>query len=402
MLNTIFPPWPSFSSEEINAVGSVLKSNQVNYWTGTLGKQFESKFSDWCKTSKAIAVANGTVALDLAWIALKIKKGDEVIVTSRTYIASVSSIILAGGTPVFADVDLNSQNISAKTVEPLITNKTRAICCVHLAGWPCEMNGLRELAEIHKIAIVEDCAQAHGATYHGDSVGGIGDIGAWSFCQDKIMSTGGEGGMVTTNNENYWNDMWSYKDHGKSYAAVHSKKHSPGFRWIHESLGTNWRLTEMQSVLGLIQLDRMEQWSAERRKNAAQILDCAELVPGLRAPRPPEYITHAYYKCYVFVKQNELKAGWNRDRIMSKLVELNIPCYSGSCSEVYLEASFHNQTYKPAARLKNALTLSEESLMFLVHPTLTSENITQTCNALKQVMNLAVLPKRTTIEKAHA
>ena len=389
MLNTSFASWPSYSEQEIELTSAVLRSNKVNYWTGSEGKQFEHEFAQWSQVSKSIALANGTLALDLAWVALRLQPGDEVIVTSRTYLASVSSIVLAGATPVFADVDINSQNITAEHIAPLVTSRTRAICCVHLAGWPCEMNAINDLARSHNIAVVEDCAQAHGAHYHGSPVGGLGDIGAWSFCQDKIMTTAGEGGMVTTNDEAFWDAMWSYKDHGKSYKATHSTDHPPGFRWLHESFGTNWRLTEVQSAIGRWQLTQMQDWSDKRRANADQILDAADNISALRAPRAAEHIQHAQYKCYVFIKPEALKAGWNRDRIMATITAKGVPCYSGSCSEVYLEKAFDNTGFRPEKRLPNARRLAEESLMFLVHPTLQQHEIDKTVDIIEAVMEQA-------------
>jgi len=245
VLNTSFSSWPNYSEEEIFAVSEVLRSNKVNYWTGLQGREFEKEFAAYTDSQYAIALANGTLALDLALHALSIGDGDEVIVTSRTFIASISSIINAGATPIFADVELDSQNISAATIKTVLSKKTKAIICVHLAGWPCEMDDIMALAEDKNLYVIEDCAQAHGTKYKGRSVGSIGHIGAWSFCQDKIMTTGGEGGMLTTNNESLWRKAWAFKDHGKSYAAVYEKEHPPGYRWLHESFGTNWRLTEM-------------------------------------------------------------------------------------------------------------------------------------------------------------
>lgn len=391
MLNTPFSPWPSFSEHEIDAVSEVLRSNKVNYWTGTHGKEFEAEFADWAAAKRSIALANGTLALDVAWHALGLKAGDEVIVTSRTYLASVSSIILAGATPIFADIDLDSQNITADSIAPLITSATRAICCVHLAGWPCEMDEINDLAKAHDLFVVEDCAQAHGATYRGKPVGALADIGAWSFCQDKIMTTGGEGGMVTTDNEEYWSKMWSFKDHGKSYEAVHSKNHPPGYRWLHESFGTNWRLTEMQSAIGRWQLTQMPTWAKTRRAYAERIQSCADNLPGLRAPRAPQHMDHAQYKCYVFVEAGALKGGWSRDRIMAAMVDGGVPCYSGSCSEVYREKAFDNTGLRPDKALPNAVQLAEESLMFLVHPTLTDSEIDKTTAVLSDVMKGATL-----------
>ena len=389
MPNTPSPSWPSFTEEEATAVSCTLLSNKVNYWTGNECREFEKEFAAWCGTEYAVALTNGTVALDLALKALGIGAGDEVIVTSRTFLASVSCIVTAGATPVFADVDHDSQNITADTIRTALTPQTRAIICVHLAGWPCDMDSIMQLAEQNNLYVIEDCAQAHGATYQGKMVGSIGHIGAWSFCQDKIMTTGGEGGMVTTNDHALWSSMWSYKDHGKSWEAVYEREHPPGFRWLHDSFGTNWRMLEMQAIIGRIQLQWMPEWTAQRRHNANTIWDTARQLPGLRVPAIPDAIGHAAYKCYVFVEPEQLKTGWNRDRIMAEINQRGIPCFSGSCSEVYLEKAFDNTGWQPAERLPIAKELGETSLMFLVHPTLTAEHIQQTCAVLTEVMQLA-------------
>jgi dTDP-4-amino-4,6-dideoxygalactose transaminase len=391
MSNAKSPCWPSFTQEEANAVSKVLLSNKVNYWTGSEGREFEKEFASWSGCEYAVALANGTVALDLAFKALGVGRGDEVIVTSRTFLASVSSIVIAGAIPVFADVSLDSQNITVASVREKITPKTKAILCVHLAGWPCDMDGVMALADEFGLYVVEDCAQAHGAKYKGKPVGSIGDIGCWSFCQDKIMTTGGEGGMVTTNDRELWSKMWSYKDHGKSWNSVYEKEPPPGFRWLHDSFGTNWRMTDMQAAIGRIQLKRMPDWSAKRQVNANKIWAAAKKCKGLRVPSMPDYIEHGAYKCYVFVEPDELKDDWNRDRIMSEINTLGVPCFSGSCSEVYLEKAFDNTSFRPAERLPNAKELGETSLMFLVHPTLTEKEISQTCKAIEKVMVLASL-----------
>lgn len=386
MSNTQFPPWPSFTQEEADAVSRTLLSNKVNYWTGNECREFEKEFAAWCGTEYAVALANGTVALDVALKALGIGQGDEVIVTSRTFLASVSCIVTAGATPVFADIDRDSQNITAATVAPMITTRTRAIICVHLAGWPCEMDEIMQLAAEHKLYVIEDCAQAHGATYKGQMVGSIGHIGAWSFCQDKIMTTGGEGGMVTTNDHGLWSKMWSYKDHGKSWEAVYERQHPLGFRWLHESFGTNWRMLEMQAVIGRIQLKCMTDWTAQRRKNATTIWETTKHLKGLRTPKIPQHIGHAAYKCYVFINPCALKPSWNRDRILKVINSHNVPCYTGSCSEVYLEKAFDDTSWRPVERLSYAQELGATSLMFLVHPTITEEQIKQTCHVLTIVM----------------
>ena len=390
MLNGSFSPWPSFTREEADAVSRVLLTNKVNYWTGQEGREFEKEFALFAGSEFAIAVGNGTLALDLALKGLGIGNGDEVVVTPRTFLASATAVINAGATPVFADVDPDTQNITPDTVSAVLTTKTKAIVCVHLAGWPCDMDGMMALAEQHGLFVIEDCAQAHGATYKGKPVGSLGHVGCWSFCQDKIMSTGGEGGMVTVNDRDLWSRMWSFKDHGKSWEAVYERDHPPGFRWLHESVGTNWRLTEMQSVIGRIQLHRMSEWTDARQSNCQAIWETAASLPGLRVPAVPEEIGHAGYKCYVFVDEAELVEGWDRDRIMNAIVAEGVPCFSGSCSEVYLEKAFTDLGLGPKERLPVAKTLGETSLMFLVHPTLTEAEIEKTCSVIRKVMAQAV------------
>ncbi len=386
MIGTNFPSWPSFTDEEADAVRAVILSNRVNYWTGDECRTFEREFATWSGCSYAVALTNGTVALDVALRALGVGSGDEVVVTSRTFLASVSCIVNAGTTPVFADVDPDSQNITAETIAKVLTPRTKAIICVHLAGWPCDMDPIMDLARKHKLKVIEDCAQAHGAKYKGRSVGSIGDIGAWSFCQDKIMTTGGEGGMVTTNDRNLWSAMWSYKDHGKSWEAVYEREHPPGYRWLHESFGTNWRMLEVQAAIGRIQLRKMGEWHAQRLRNALRIWAHAKNLSALRVPSIPSDIEHACYKCYVFIEPEKLKSGWSRDRIVERLLALDIPCTGGSCSEVYLEKAFDGTGWRPDERLPVAKMLGETSLMFLVHPTLGSQEIDRTCAALSTVI----------------
>lgn len=393
MLNTPFSPWPSFSQEEVDAVARVLESNRVNYWTGEECRLFEKEFAAWSESDHAIAVANGTVALDLALHALDIGPGDEVIVTPRTFLASASCVVTAGATPVFAEVDYDSGNITAETIAAVVTPKTKAVIAVHLAGWPCDMDPIMALAEKHGFYVIEDCAQAHGTRYKGKSVGSIGHIGAWSFCQDKIMTTGGEGGMVTTNNRDWWSKMWSYKDHGKSWEAVYERQHPPGFRWVHDSFGTNWRMLEMQGVIGRIQLTRMADWTAARTRNANILRDAARPFAGadgiIRMPELDPASTHGEYKFYLYVKPEKLAAGWDRDKIIAEINAGGVPCYQGSCSEVYLEKAFDGTDYRPAQRFAVARELGETSIMMLVHPTLTGEEMDKSATILSAVLSAA-------------
>ncbi|WP_180134916.1 DegT/DnrJ/EryC1/StrS aminotransferase family protein [Acinetobacter sp. YH12070] len=386
MLNSAFEPWPSFTQAEADAVSKVLLSNKVNYWTGQECREFEKEFAQFAGTKHAVAVANGTVALDLALKALGIGEGNDVIVTSRTFLASASSIVTAGANPIFADVELDSQNISRRTIEAVLTPNTKAIICVHLAGWMCDMDPIMQLAEEKGIFVIEDCAQAHGAMYKGKSAGSIGHIGAWSFCQDKIMTTGGEGGMVTTNDESLWKKMWSYKDHGKNFDSVYNKQHPPGFRWLHDSFGTNWRMMEMQAVIGRLQLKQMPEWTAKRHANMVRIQAVFENSPYFTVAKPSSDYVHAAYKCYVQVNVDALPEGWSRDRIMAEISAQAVPCFSGSCSEVYLEKAFDETPWRPVTRLANAKALGESSLMFLVHPTLSEHSLQKTVDAIQSVI----------------
>ncbi len=388
---SVLGAWPFFADDEIEVAVRVLRSGKVNYWTGQEGQFFESEFAAFVGCKYAIALANGTVALECALKALGVAPDDEVVITSRTFIASASCAVMLGARPVFADVDRESQDITAESICAVLTPRTKAIVAVHLAGWPCEMNGILALARARGLKVVEDCAQAHGATYKGRPVGSMGDVAAFSFCQDKIITTAGEGGMVTTNSKELWDTMWSLKDHGKSYDAVYHRIHAPGFRWLHESFGTNWRLTEVQSAVGRVQLRKLPQWLSIRRKYAQILTNQFATLPGLRVTVPPKHVEHAYYKYYAFIRPKALRPEWTRDRIIEAINAEGIPCFSGSCSEIYLERAFPPE-WRPRERLAVARELGETSLMFLVHPTLTEEYIHDTCATVEKVMSAATDP----------
>lgn len=384
MLPELTAPWPHFEVDEIEAVTRVLQSGQVNYWTGSEGKQFESEFASYVGTDHAIALANGTVALELIWRAMNLQPGDEVVTTPRTFIASAASAVLSGLTVRFADVDRDSGNITPTTVEAAITPKTKAILAVHLGGWPCDMPGLLALGP----KVIEDCAQAHGATIDGQSVGSFGYASAWSFCQDKIITTLGEGGMVTTDDEEIWSKGWSMKDHGKSFEAVYNREHAPGFRWLHESFGTNWRMTEVQSAQGRLALRKLDHWVDKRRTNAQLISSTLRRFSCVRVPTPPENVRHSHYRLYAYVEQESLKSGWSRDRIMGEISGRGVPCFSGSCSEIYLEKAFYGHAQQ-SNRLPVARELGETSLCFLVHPTLSQSAVESCCDVISEVLREA-------------
>jgi dTDP-4-amino-4,6-dideoxygalactose transaminase len=383
--------WPHYDDDQIADVVSVLKSGQVNAWTGAHVANFESAYARFLGRRHAVGLANGTLALDLALRIIGVGPGDEVIVTPRSFIASASCVPLTGATPVFADVDPDSQNISAETIRPHITPRTRAIIAVHLAGWPCDMDTIMELARGHNIYVIEDCAQAHGAEYRGRPVGSFGHMAAFSFCQDKIITTGGEGGLLAMDDAELWQAAWSFKDHGKSYNAVFNVQHPPGFRWLHESFGTNWRMTSIQAVIGLRQLERLAQYNRTRATNAGVLLNEFRSIEALRTPIPNSEIRHAYYRLYAFVRPERLKPDWNRDRIVSEVTAAGVPCFSGSCSEIYLEKAFSSRGLAPLQRLPQAAALGETSLAFLVDPCQDESRMMKVAATVREVVARATL-----------
>lgn len=383
-------PWPNFSEKEAEIVKQVLLSNRVNYWTGSHAREFEKEYATRFQSEYAIALANGTVALDLALIALGITSGDEVVVTSRSFIASASPVVNCGARPVFADVDSVSQNITAETVAAVITSKTKAVICVHLAGWPCELDDLQALCESKGIFLIEDCAQAHGAKYRNRSVGLAGIVGAWSFCQDKIITTAGEGGMITTSDSDLHQKMWSYKDHGKSLVKVQQPQASTAFRWIHDSIGTNWRLTEMQAAVGRYQIsEKLDDWIALRQRNATTLNKELSAVTGIRLTIPAEHIHHAYYKYYFFLEPECFSAGWDRDRILAELKASDVPCFTGACPEIYREHAFVD-LYGEHPGHPVARSLGETSMVLNIHPGVTNDHMQEVASVIRQVLARAV------------
>src|SRR5262245_37039870 len=378
--------WPWFDEEQLAAVERVLRSGRINQWTGTEVRAFEEEFAAYCGVPHGIALANGTLALDFALKAAGIGPGDEVIVTPRTFVASAACVAMAGARPVFADVDARSQNFSPAAVRAAVTPRTRAVIAVHLAGWPCDMDELGAIARERGLLVIEDCAQAHGATIRGRRVGSFGDIAAFSFCQDKIMTTGGEGGLLLVRDPETFERAWSLKDHGKNRRKMMEPAQGHGFRWVHDSLGTNGRMIELQAAIGRIQLRRLDEWLGARRRNAAILDRQFEAIDALEVHRPGPDIGHAYYKFYAFVRPQRLKPGWTRDRILEAVNAAGATCRSGSCSEVYLEKAFDGTGARPPERLPVAQRLGETSLMFEVHPTLAADRMRRTADVVAGVM----------------
>lgn len=382
------PHWPHFDEEQIAAASGVLASGFTNYTNGPHGRAFETAFAARHGSPHGLAVANGTVALELIAAAIRLGPGDDVVVTPRSFIASIAGFARLGARPIFAEVDPDSQAITAESISAVLTPRTKAIMPVHLAGWPADMPEIMELAGRHGIAVIEDASQAHGAMVAGRPVGSFGTAAAFSCCQDKIITTGGEGGVITTADEELLEAMWSLRDHGRDQAAAMRDDHPPGYRWVYHSFGTNARITEFQSALGSVQLERLDDWLAARRSNAGILNRAAADLPALRSTIPPDGIGHAYYKHYLFVRPERLKPGWDRDRVMLAIEAEGIPCYTGSCPELYLEQAFPPEL-RPAERLPVAEELGETSLMFMVHPTMEAADMADTAAAISKVMTQA-------------
>ena len=358
--------WPIYSSNEINKVLKVIKSNKVNYWTGEEGKKFEIEFSRYFGLKYSVAIANASLGLECALKALNIKKDDEVIVPSKSYVSSASCVVNVNAKPIFCDVDLNSQNICPEKIKKLITKKTKALICVHLGGFPCDMSKILKICKRKKIKIIEDCSQAHGAKIGKKFVGSFGDIAVWSFCNDKIISTLGEGGMIATNNQNLYEKIWQLKEIGKVRKLMIKKYKNNNYRWVHNSFGTNLRLTEVQSAVGREQLKKLRYFIKKRNFNSQKILKSLKQFKSVNIQVIPKDITHSFYRCYIQVDNQFLKKGWNRNRIIESLLKKKVKCNEGSCSELYREKSFKNLKYQPKKRLKNASKLTRTSIAFQV------------------------------------
>lgn len=381
--------WPFYEDDEIAAVSEVLRSGKVNQWTGEHVVGFEREYADFLSRPHAVALMNGTVALELALLVLGVGPGHEVITSPRTFIASASSAVLQGAIPVFADVDRDSGNISAETIARVLSPKSKAIIVVHLAGWPADMGPIMDLAREHDLIVIEDCAQAHGAMKGGEPVGALGDAAAFSFCQDKIITTAGEGGLLALSSEDAWARAWAYKDHGKNYSTVFHKEHGPGFRWLHESFGTNWRMTEAQAVVGRLQLERLDEMVQRRNRNADIYREHFAELPALRVPTVAAGDLHAYYKFYAYVEPSALRAGWDRDRIMQTVASRGVPITSGSCSEIYRERAFTSTGLVPPTSLPVAQELGDTSLMLQVHPNLKPASVQSAAEIVHDVVRSA-------------
>jgi dTDP-4-amino-4,6-dideoxygalactose transaminase len=380
--------WPAFDEEDISAATDVLRSGNVNYWGGSHGRGFEHEFAHAVGSTYAVALSSGTVALEHALHAIDIGQGDEVIIPAAASMGVAGAVVSCGARPVIADVDIHTQCLTTETVSALLSAQTKAVIAVHFAGHTAEMTSLRKLTNDHGIRLVEDCGQAHGARYFAKSAGSLGDIAVWSFCRDAIMTTGGEGGAITTSDLKLWRRCWERKDQGKSVIAVQSRRHSNGFRWLHETFGTNARMTEIQAAIGRVQLRKLDTWVEKRRANAGTLLMALRQQPAIRVEDPPAHVGHAYYKFYAHVRTERLTGCWNRDRLVAAINAEGIPCEHGDYTEIYREPAFDSIVGTPAT-LPAAAALGRTSMTLPVHPNLDESDMADTVAAVKKVLREA-------------
>jgi dTDP-4-amino-4,6-dideoxygalactose transaminase len=376
--------WPFYADDEIEAVTRVLRSGKVNQWTGPEVFAFQDALARTFGGKHCIALANGSLALELPLRVFGIGPGDEVVVAPRTFVASATCAMLVGAIPVFADIDPDSGNITAESIEAVLTERTKAIIPVHISGWPCDMPAIMDLAERRGLLVIEDCAQSHGAEIDGRPAGSFGHAAALSFCQDKIISTGGEGGATLFRDEAAWDEAWSFKDHGKNRRKVETPPAKPGFRWLHDSVGTNWRLTGPQAAIGLKQLEKLGEWHAARTRNAGIWAEALANLPGVRVPLPDERFRHAYYRLNFYLRPGAEGA---RDEIMARASEAGLRLFTGSCSEVYLEEAFRDL---PRPDLPNARAMTKSSLAVEIHPTLRPDRLRLRAEKLAEIVRTVV------------
>lgn len=358
--------WPYHSEDEISAVADVLRSGKTNYYSGPNGQAFEAEFAEYTGAKYAIAVTNGTAALELALHGIQIPRGSEVIVPCRTFMATASAVVTAGGYPVLADIDA-TLNVTVETLEARRTRNTSAVIVVHYAGLPCDMDAIMKWADYHDIVVIEDCAHAHGARINGRHVGTFGAAGCFSFCVGKTMSLGGEGGMVITNDENPYRRMGARRDHGR-YQMVGSKDMTE-FKWTVEAFGTNLRMTEMQSAIGRIQLKKLDDW-VRRRNQIAAAYDA--ILGGIPTPTNK---SHGRYMYMAYVD--------DRDRKMIELQGMGIAARLGGCPNIGHEAVFAG--HSGAQECPVADELGKRTLSLPVYPTMTDRDVETVLKAVEAV-----------------
>ena len=389
-----------YTKEQIQSVSNILRKNKTNYWTGNECKLFEEEFSKYIGNKYSIAVSNGSVALELSLKALNLKKGDKVIVSPRSFIISASCVLNMGLKPIFADVDING-NLDIDGISKSYNKNVKAIIVVHLNGLSCDLDPILKFTKKNKIYLIEDCSQAHGAVYKGKFVGSFGDVATWSFCQDKIISTGGEGGMISTNDKKIWEQIWSYKDHGKNYQSVFFKKHKEGFRWLHDGLGSNYRMTEMQATLGRHQLKQLDNQIKKRNKIANLYIEnlkefmhkkhvlkkldfkCSTCPSKKIENEKCNLCRHAFYRLNLFINPKIV----NQIKLITELDKNNVTARVGSCPEIYREQIFKKLKIYPKKRLINAKLLGEISLQFGINPKKSINLIKKEIHTIKKVFS---------------
>jgi len=401
-----FPMWPQFAPETLSDALEPIKTGLVNYWTGKKGMEFEEAFAKWQGAKMAVSCTNGTAALHIALAGLNIGPGDEVIVPSYSFIASSFSVVQAGAVPVFADVT-EDHTIDPACVEKLITKRTKAVIVVHLYGVVCDMARILDIAKKNNLKVIEDCAQCFGGEANGVKTGIAGDAGCYSFCQSKHFTTGGEGGMVVTNDEDLGWEFRSFRDHGydvrtrMNLLALEEK-----LPYIHNRVGFNYRMTEIQSVIGLNELKRFDSWNLPRRLKYAGMYDAAfKGVKGIKKlPHNSEARKNSYWWYPLLIDLNALDC--DASVILKELAADKIPSYGIQWPEAYEERAYKElngfgaakfpfksseYTDPKAADYSNVLCPTAKKLRFetvclFLHPTWEEIHINKCIEGLKNVL----------------
>ena len=402
--NGAWPAWPTFNEKTYDKVVDILKSGKVNYWTGKVGMEFEKAWAKWLGVNHAISVANGTCALHTALASLNIGPGDEVICTSYSFIASSFCALQAGAMPVFADVTTD-HTIDPKAIEACITERTKAIVVVHLYGIVADMDPIMAIAKKHNLYVVEDCAQCFGGVYKGKKAGTIGHVGCFSFCQSKHFTTGGEGGMVVTNDEDLAWECRSFRDHGYDVKAKLNLLEMEGKQlYIHRRVGFNFRMTEMQSAIGLGELERFDNWNLKNRiRNGKMIIKALKDHPlVLHVPVDTKDRQNAFWWCPIVIDPSKLKDGIDTKQFIAAMAAEGVAVYSVLWPEMYKEQAYTDRkgfgiaSYPfndPKSRnidytkfnCKQANWMTDRTISFFTHPTYEVEHIQAYIDAFNKV-----------------
>jgi dTDP-4-amino-4,6-dideoxygalactose transaminase len=371
-----FPPWPQFAERTLTDILEPLKNGRVASWSGAKCAEFEQRWAAWAGAPHAIACSSGTAALHMALLACGVRPGDEVIAPSHTFASTSLAILHAGAVPVFCDV-AEDQTLSPSAVEPLVTGRTRALVVVHLYGIPCDMERILPAARRHGLRVIEDCAQATGAEVQGRKAGTLGDAGCFSLSMVKHVSTGGEGGMVVTGSDQVAGVCRSLRNYGREQDADGG--------WAHARVGFNYRLTEMQSIIGLNELARLDSWNLPRRRGFAKIYDHAfSGLYGVRAvPLNSPQRLNAYWKYPLQVEPDRLACGM--DELRAALAAEGIPEAGGAWPETYQEPAFADPSGR---RCPVAEQLGKRTLVLALHPTWEKAHIETCVAAVKKVLRV--------------